>query len=326
MSKKAKSKKASRKSKYRIKNWAEYNNALRDRGGLTVWFSHEALAQWSYQGPQRRGAPFQYSDLAIQTMLTLMAVYGLQLRQVEGLMLSVVKLMQLSLAIPDYSTLCRRRKTLSITLPVRRQNEPLHLVVDSTGVKVYGEGEWKVRQHGYSKRRTWRKLHLAVDGTTGEIQAVELTTNNVDDAAEVAPLLKQIQTPLIAFSGDGSYDKHKVYNAITEKARQQESPIRANIPPRHDAKITQHGNSSLPPLVRDENLRAIRKLGRKVWKEQSDYHRRSLAENAIFRYKTIIGPSLNARLFASQAVEAVIGCTILNRMLTLGMPNAYKVS
>lgn len=326
MSKKAKSKKASGKSKYRIKNWAEYNDALRDRGSLTILLSPEALAQWNDQRPRHRGAPFQYSDLAIQTMLTLMAVYDLQLRQVEGLMRSLVKLMHLSLAVPDYSTLCRRRKTVSITLPVRRYDEPLHLVVDSTGLKVYGEGEWKVRQHGYSRRRTWLKLHLAVDESTGQVQAVALTTNDVDDAAEVAPLLKQIQTPLMAFSADGSYDKHKVYNVLTEKARQQESPIRVNIPPRRDAKITQHGNSSLPPLVRDENLRAIRTLGRKAWKEQSGYHRRSLAENTIFRYKTIIGPRLNARLFASQAVEATIGCTILNRMLTLGMPNAYKVS
>lgn len=326
MSKQAKSKKASRKSKYRIENWATYNNALRDRGSLTVWVSPEALAQWNDHRPRHRGAPFQYSDLAIQTMLTLMAVYDLQLRQVEGLMRSLVKLMHLALAVPDYSTLCRRRKTLSISLPVRRQNEPLHLVVDSTGVKVYGEGEWKVRQHGYSKRRTWRKLHLAVDGSTGQIQAVELTTNDVDDAAMVAPLLNQIQTPLTTFSADGSYDKHKVYHVLDERARQQESPLRVNIPPRHDAKITRHGNSSLPPLVRDENLRAIRKLGRKVWKERSSYHRRSLAENAMFRYKTIIGARLNARLFASQSVEAVIGCTILNRMLTLGMPNACKVS
>ena len=326
MSKKTGSGKSPQKSTYRAKNWAEYNAALRQRGSLTFWFNQDAITQWNYQGPTHRGAPFQYSDLAIQTMLTLMMIYDLQFRQVEGLMLSLVELMHLTLTIPDYSTLCRRRKKLQLELPVRRQNEPLHLVVDSTGVKVYGEGEWKVRQHGYSKRRTWRKLHLAVDGATGEIQAVQLTTNSIDDAAVVASLLGHIQPPISAFSGDGGYDKHKVYKGLNAKAQQQQSPICVNIPPRYDAKITQHGNSSLPPLARDENLRTIRKIGRKAWKQQCGYHRRSIAENAMFRYKTIFGARLRARLFESQRVEAILGCIILNRMLILGMPKAEKVN
>jgi len=325
MSQKTKIRKSTQKSTYRIQNWAEYNAALRQRGSLTFWFNEDAIAHWNYRGPTHRAAPFQYSDLSIQTILTLMAIYKLQLRQAEGLMLSLIELMHITLAIPDYSTVCRRRKKLPVVLPVRRRSEPLHLVVDSTGVKVYGEGEWKVRQHGYSKRRTWRKLHLAVDEATGEIQAMALTTNSVDDAAEVSSLLSQIQNPIAAFSGDGGYDKHKVYNGLNKRAQEQHAPIRINIPPRQNAKITQHGNSSQPPLARDESLRVIRKVGRKAWKHQSGYHRRSIAESAMFRYKTIIGSRLSARLYESQCTEAMVGCTILNRMLTLGMPKACQV-
>lgn len=319
------SKKSKRKGIYKVKNWPEYNQTLKQRGSLTIWISREALKKWNYQGPALRGAQYKYSDLAIETILTLKVLFHLQFRQVEGLMHSIVELMKIDLDIPDYTTLSRRQKRLHIQLPVRRRKDPLHVVIDSTGVKIFGEGEWKVRQHGYSKRRTWRKLHLAVDEATGEIQTAELTTNNIDDAEELKPLLFKAQNLIEAVSADGAYDKTKSYVALINKAEQQQNPIQVNIPPRKDAKIVQHGNSSESPVVRDQNLRLIRKHGRKQWKELSGYHRRSIAENVMFRYKTIIGPTLKARTLEAQRVEAMIGCTILNRMTVLGFPQSYKV-
>ena len=296
-------KQTKKKNSYRLKNWSEYNAALKKRGSITLWFSDEALAHWQHQGPLQRGAQFHYSDLAIQTGLTVKAIYHLGFRQTEGLLQSVVKLLGVRIDIPDYSTLSRRQKTLTVPLATSSSREPIHVVVDSTGVKVFGEGEWKVRQHGISKRRTWRKLHVAINEATGEALAMELTTNSVDDAAEVKPLLAQIATPITAFGGDGGYDKKKVYSTLTERSRQQQAAIQINIPPRKDAKIKQHGNSTQAPLARDENLRAIREHGRQRWKEQCGYHRRSLVETFMFRYKIIIGPQLKARLLTAQQLE-----------------------
>ena len=309
---------------YRVRNWATYNKALKQRGSLSLWFSQEAIEQWYYKGLPKRGGQFTYSDLAIETALTIKAVYHLGLRQTEGMIQSLVELLGLELDIPDYTTICRRQGELKITLPVQSCHKPLHLVVDSTGLKVFGEGEWKVRQHGYSKRRTWRKLHLGVDEASGEIQASELSTNQVDDASCAKILLDQIKPPLSTFGGDGGYDKNKVYDLLAHRPKQAD-PVKAVIAPRHDAKIKQHGNCANKPLPRDENIRAIRKLGRKRWKEQSGYHRRSIAETAMSRYKLIIGPMLKARDFQRQKVEAKTGCAILNRMAHLGMPDSYKV-
>jgi hypothetical protein len=317
-------KKIKKKNSYRLRNWSEYNAALKKRASLTIWLSDEALANWRHQGPPQRGAQYRYSELAIQTALTVKTIYHLGLRQTEGFLQSLAKLFGVEIDVPDYSTLSRRQKTLTVPLAASSPRGPVYVVVDSTGVKVFGEGEWKVRQHGISKRRTWRKLHVAVNEATGEALAVELTTNSVDDAAEVKPLLAQIATPIKAFGGDGGYDKKKVYSTLDERGRQQRTSIQINIPPRKDAKIIQHGNSAHAPLARDENLRAIREHGRQRWKEQCGYHRRSLAETFMFRYKTIIGPQLKARVFAAQQIEIRIGCIILNRMTALGMPDSYK--
>ena len=317
-------KRPSPKSTYRIENWSAYNQALKQRGSLTVWFCEDAIAQWDYTGPRQRGAQYKYSDLAIETALTLRTVYDLALRQTQGFLQSLITLLDLELEAPDYTTLCRRQGSLVVDLPVLASNESVYVVIDSTGLKVYGEGEWKVRQHGYSKRRTWRTLHLGVDEATGDILATTLTTNDVDDASQVAPLLEQIDRPVEKLAADGAYDKKKVYQTASDPPGQS-TPIEVTVPPRRDAKIEQHGNSSNPPLPRDETIRAIRRQGRKKWKEGSHYHRRSLDETAMFRYKQIIGPTLKARTFERQQVETKIGCSVLNRMLHLGRPDSYKV-
>lgn len=313
-----------RRSVYRVKNWTAYNAALVQRGDVTIWFSEDAIAHWNYTGPRQRGGVIIYSDLAIETALSLRLIYHLGFRQTEGFLASVVKLLGLLLDIPDYSTLSRRQGVLSIRLAPHKPTEPLHVVVDSTGLKVYGEGEWKVRQHGWSQRRTWRKLHLAVEVTSGVIVAAELTTNSIADDEQVPSLLEQIEAPIARFGGDGSYDKWHVYEYLADPPFQDE-PIKPIIPPRKDAKITQHGNCKAPPLPRDEAIRTIRQHGRKAWKRYSSYHRRSLDETTISRYKRIIGTHVRTRTLTNQQTEARLGCKVLNRMTDLGTPESYLV-
>jgi hypothetical protein len=196
-----------------------------------------------------------------------------------------------------------------------------HIVVDSTGLKVYGEGEWKVCQHGYSKRRMWRKLHLSVNEATQSIEAVVLTEAGVDDAEAGGQLLDETAGPIEQVSGDGSYDKRKFYDACVEREVQH-----ITIPPQRNARIWQYGNSSKPPLPRDQNLRRIRRVGRKRWKQESGYHRRSLAETAMFRFKVIFGNTLSTRTLPRQITEARIKCAALNCMTQLGMPESYQVT
>jgi IS5 family transposase len=310
---------AAPKPAYRIRNWSQYNDALVNRGSITLWVDQDTLQAWRYQGPTRRGAQFEYSDLAIECLLTLRAVYHLTLRATEGFARSLFALMQMGLPVPDYTTLCRRAATVRITLP-KKASGPLHLVLDSTGLKVYGEGEWKVRQHGYSKRRTWLKLHLAVDPKTHEIQAAMVTDAGVTDAETVPALLDQVDDPIECAAADGAYDRQGVYDALKDRS------ARAVIPPRRDAKIKRHGNRSGPRLDRDENLRRIRQIGRSAWKEESGYHERSLVETAMFRMKVIFGDGVASRTAARQATEAGVRCRALNIMTHQGMPRSERVA
>ena len=308
---------------YRVRNWAAYEAGLKQRGSLTVWFSPQVVQAWYYQGSPQRGAQYTFSDIAIQTALTLRLLYALPLRQTEGFVASILALMGLDLRVPDHTTLSRRHADLAVALPHQRGGEPMHLVVDSTGLKVYGEGEWKVRQHGWNKRRTWRKLHLGIDEATGAIVAQTLTTNRQDDAGQVEPLLAQIEAPIEAVGGDGAYDRRKVFDALA--APDQKPPIRPIIPPRKDAKIEQHGNTKAEPLPRDETIRALRQQGRRAWKKASRYHRRSIAETQIGRYKHIVGDTLHARTLPNQQTETRVGCALLNRLRHLAKPEAYPL-
>ncbi len=306
------------KTTYRLRNWKQYNAALVQRGSLTLWVSEETIAAWNNtQRTGQRGKPATYTDMAILCMASLQEIYRLPLRATEGLLASIIKMLGVELSVPDYTTLCRRRKVLEVSLPRRRTNEPLHLVVDSTGVKVYGEGEWKVRHHGYSKRRTWRKLHLGADAATSEIVAAVVSTNNFTDGQVLPDLLAQVEDDIEQVSGDGGYDKRNCYHAIGARG------ARAAIPPQKNAKIWQHGNSKEERLARDENVRACRQQGRAEWKRARGYHRRSLAETQMFRLKTVFGDRVSARSFAGQATQLLVRCTVLNRMTHLGMPESY---
>jgi len=308
------------KSTYRLRNWKEYNAALVKRGSLTLWIDQDSIAAWQHPPASgRRGKPRTYSETAIECMATLAEVYNLPLRATAGLLASVIKLLEVSLPVPDYTTLSRRRKDLEVALPRRSTGQALHLVVDSTGVKIYGEGEWKVRQHGYSKRRTWRKLHLAADEATGEIVAAVVSTNSFKDSQILPDLLDQVDDEISQVSADGAYDSRNCYFLIAAREAQ------AAIPPQKRARIWQHGNTKAEGLPRDENLRRIRRVGRAQWKRESKYHRRSLAETQMFRLKTIFGAHVRARSFAGQAAQMLIRCAALNRMTHLGMPDSYTV-
>lgn len=308
------------KPQYRIRNWSEYNAGLKARGSLTFWIEESVLGQWVVEELSGKpGASVLYSDLAIQTMATVKAVYRLAGRQCQGVLESIFEVMGIELPVPDHSTLSRRLGQLSIELPVVPKEGARHGVVDSTGVKVYGEGEWKTRQHGVSKRRTWRKLHLGVDEATGEILAAVVTTNDYHDGEVLKDVLEAIDEPIGQVSADGAYDHRQCYDEIETQG------AKAVIPPRKDAKIWQHGNRKAKPHPRDENLRSIRKQGRKRWKRDSGYHRRSIAETTMFRFKTIFGGNLSARQFDNQAVELFIKCVALNRMIQIAKPDSYKV-
>jgi hypothetical protein len=309
------------KTLYRVKNWSEYDKALVQRGSITFWLSDGFEKNWLYTGKKQRGGQFDYSDKAIETMLTIKEVFHLTNRQTEGFMRSLFAMLKIALPVPDHSTLSTRGKKLKVNLP-KKTSSRLNIIMDSTGLKIYGEGEWKVRQHGISKRRTWRKLHIGADPEDGEIQTALLTKNSVSDDEAVAGLLAQIAPEIEKFAADGAYDKRKVYDGVN--AHSPDADIL--IPPRKNARIWQHGNTKAERLKRDENLRAIRKQGRREWKTQSGYHVRSLSETAMFRMKTIFGDDLSARLIETQTTQAFIRCAALNRMTHLGMPQSYKVA
>ena len=321
MPKNKKNTRSRQKGLYRVRNWSEYDRALVKRGSLTIWISEEAIRKWKPKGPKQRGAQKEYSDLAIETVLTFKEVFHLTNRGTEGLIGSIFQLMGVDLSVPDHTTLSRRGKGLAVHLSKRKKNVR-HLVVDSTGLKLYGEGEWKMRKHGKSKRRVWRKIHLSVDSESGEIQAGAMSEAGVSDAEALTAMLKEIDQQIENFSGDGAYDKRSVYDDI-----QKHSPdCRIHIPPRKNARIWQHGNCKAPPHPRDENLRYIRRHGRPAWKRDSNYHQRSLAETAMFRMKTIFDDHLSTRLLSTQRTQTLIRCRALYIMSTLGMPDSYKVA
>lgn len=324
--KKSTIRKKSNKKDYKVRNWSEYNKSLVQRGSLELWIDKGVIKNWEIKkeeiiGKLKRGAQLKYSDKAIETTLMIGKVYNLRLRQTEGFTNSVFRLSGLVLPIPDYSTLSRRGGQLNNITFHKKIKEKVVAIVDSTGLKVYGEGEWKVRKHGWSKRRSWLKLHISID-EDGEIRAVVLTDNSVDDSQGGLDLLNQQRDDNIdEVAGDGGYDRRKFYTHC-----QKFKIPKIVIPPQRNARIWKHGNSKGLPHPRDENLRGIRKLGRKTWKRENGYHKRSLVENTMFRAKTIFGNRLHARNIEQQITEAMLMCKALNIMTYTGMPESYAVT
>jgi hypothetical protein len=304
------------KAKYKVTNWPAYDAALVRRGSLTIWVTEEALAAWHAPATAKRGAQLVYSDIAIETGLALRLVLHQPLRQIEGALRSIAELLDVDIRIPDHTTFSRRSSRLK-TLPKRIvRDEPLHLLVDSTGVKIYGEGEWLDKKHGVRSRRRWRKLHLGLDGDTHEIVAAELTTDDVGDVSTIPDLLDPIDGAVSSMTGDGAYDGQGVYDAVAER----HPGAAVIIPPRSTAVP-----SDTAATQRDRHLATVAKHGRLGWQRRSGYSRRSLVETAMYRYKTIIGRRLHARTLPNQRTEAKIGCNVLNRMTSLGMPVSVRV-
>lgn len=312
-------KQTSKKKQYKVRNWKEYNESLVNRGRIEVWLDPKSLEKWKAKLQGKKGRAKLYTDFAIITTLRFGKVFGQKLRQTEGLLKSIFRTAETDLPVPDYSTLSKRGGDLDIVLPKNKKDKVI-LILDSTGLKVYGEGEWKVRQHGASKRRTWRKMHLAIS-PDGEIRAVKITGNDTADCEVARDLLGQEQSKIEAVLGDGGYDRKKVYDSCLER-----KVLKIIIPPQKNAKIIRHGNiKSVSPHPRDENLRAIRKFTRKRWKEKSGYHIRSLVETAMFRFKTAFGDRLNARKIKNQITECLVSVSALNTMAGLGMPDSYAI-
>jgi hypothetical protein len=311
---------------YKIKNWSEYNRSLINRGSITLWFSPDVkLMHEDGDEPKIRGGQKQYTDEYIEMCCMIRKLFSLGFRQTQGTVSSIVKMLGLKAGVPCYTQMCRRMKQLNINADFKKRiekGERIDIVVDSSGLKVYGEGEWKVRQHGWSQHRTWRKIHVGVNPDTDEILCHELTPNSMNDADLVEPLLQQVpeEIEINAMMGDGIYDKHKVYNALRKRK------IKPVIPPRKGAKIVQHGNSRGTMHARDKNLRYIRKHGNKKWKKVHHYHKRNKAETAMFRIKTIFSDRLQSRTIERQKVEMAIVCKMLNRMAYCGMPITEKVT
>ena len=305
----------SKKACYRVTNWKEYNESLVRRGDVTVWFSEEALASWEHANQAVKvGRPFTYSDGAIECLLTLRELFRLPYRQTEGLGRALVTLMNADVAIPDFTSLAKRAAKLDVSLDVSPTSGPIDVVVDSTGLKVFGAGEWRSQAYQTPKRKTWRKLHLSINAATQEIVAEALTSNRADDADVVPKLLTQVETPVARLYGDGAYDKWKLYDGLAQ------AEIQPVIPPRRGASIRKHGNCAGPRLPRDEALRGMRRHGRQGWKRQSGYHRRSLIETSMSRLKQAFGPRLKNKGFENQRTEARLRCKLLNRFTRLGLP------
>lgn len=304
--------------RYKTTNWPQYNAALKARGSLTLWLDSDM--QWLAAPSGKRGRQHLFSDACIQFCLSMKCLFGLPLRQTLGLVQSLLQLSGAHWPVPDYSTVSRRQKSLTVELNYQRSGEGLHLLVDSTGIKFLGEGEWKCKKHGPEYRRQWRKVHLGIDAQTLEIRAIEVTDNSIGDAPMLPCLLEQIaeQEDLLSVSADGVYDTKACHEAIAQRGAQ------AIIPPRKNAKWWKEGKSA-GAKVRNEAVKACQRLGHRLWKQWSGYHRRSLVETKMHCFKRL-GERVMARTFERQVVELQVRVALLNRFTQLGRPVTVPVA
>jgi hypothetical protein len=306
--------------RYCIRNWSEYNRALIQRGSITVWIDENSIKKWlSSYHTCKAGRPQTYSDDAILMMLILREVYNRSLRSLQGFVQSLFSVMGHDLPVPSYSQISRRAKSLHKRISRLIQDKKArHIIFDSTGLKVYGEGEWKIKIHGKTKRRTWRKFHIGIDAQTQDILCCELTGNNKGDAETAERMLESLPNKLKSARGDGAYDANRFRKKVNEKGGI------CIVPPPRDA--TYKGlDGETWEKERDDAIASIAgfgdvETGRKLWKICSLYHERSLAETAIFRIKKMFGDKLKARSMGAQKTEALCKCMIINKMNKLGMP------
>ena len=303
------------KTAYRVKNWREYDKSLRDRGDITLWISQDAIDAWTPPQTGKRG----YSDAAIETALSLRLLFRLPLRQTEGFLSSILSLMDVTLPCPDHTTLSRRTTTLAIRCQIDRAPEgPLSLIVDSSGLKVCGQGEWHRQKHGEKSHKRWKKLHIGVEAQ-GRIVASTVTASQEQDPSQVPALLSQVHHRIDRFVGDDIFDQAPVYTAVENHSPE----ARVIIPPRKDAVLSPTATTA--PSQRDQHLLAIESEGRCAWKRISGYYAQSHAENTFSRFKRTFGGGLRAKRDASQEREASLACQLLNRVRELGRPESSPV-
>jgi hypothetical protein len=313
-------------------DWRKYDRALVERGSITLWIDTEVISGW-VEDPEvkTRGGQRIYSDGAVASVLMVRSVFHLPLRRAEGFCESFFAETGVALPVPDHSTLSRRCGDLDVPLPRALPKGPINVLIDSTGIKVYGEGEWKVRQHGIGKRRTWLKMHIAINAATQEVVASVVSSANVSDDEVFDDLIDQIDEDIASVGGDGAYDKTKVRETIEGRGAEP------RIPPRRDARPQKKPAAS--PLRqraldrRDAAIRRIEQLqktktngdlseARKFWRQETAYHQRSKVETAMYRYKTTFGQTVRARTFDNQVKEIILNLVALNRMTNLGIPSS----
>ncbi len=304
------------KTRYRVTNWADYDQALVQRGDITLWITPGAIKAWIPKSSGRRGAPRRYSDVAIETALTLRVIFRLPLRQAEGFLRSVLHIMDFDLDAPDHTTLSRRSKKLKVNLMSVNSKRGPHLIIDSTGLSMAGEGEWAAAKHGKRGKRGWRKLHLGVD-RKGQIHAQMLTDSSGDDAKTGLAIIKKTKGKLSSVTDDAAYDRVAIYKQAGLRG------AKVVVPPTRSASVSPRGPRS---AERDRTIQRVNKIGHRRWKKESGYHRQGTVENAFSRYKAMLGDRLHARGLAAQKTEAAIGCTILNRLLNLGRPRSVAIA
>jgi hypothetical protein len=304
------------KTKYRVNNWAEYDRALVQRGDITLRVSEDATCSWKPASSgcvvARRSCPID----AIETALTLRLVFDLPLRQTEGFLRSVLSLMDVDLESPDHTTLSRRTQSLDIDLHRVARGKPIHLIVDSTGLAVVGEGEWAAAKYGGRGRRGWKKLHLGVD-RTGMIVAAILTDGNANDGKTALDLIDEVKCDITSITADTAYDTLATYTASAARGAD------VVVPPSRSATRSRQRRSR--SSVRDRTIMRVKEIGRRRWKKESGHHQQARVENTFFRYKSIIGDRLRARHPMSQTAEATIACNVLNQMADLGMPESLAI-
>lgn len=316
--------KSPRKDSHKVQNWQSYNDSLKKRGKITIWFSPRLLHIWKSIDVRKVSVGEQtYPDVVIEFCLVIKHIYHLPLRQTIGFVEDLLLLHGLeNCSIPNFSTLSRRSKNLSVSYAASSKGKKdLHLIVDSTGLKVYGEGEWKVKKHGISKHRTWLKLHMGIDANTQEIVCMSLTDNTIDDAHAAKNMIESQDLSLLSLRGDGAYDAFFFRETLGHEVLQK-------IPPPSNAVVHKDSAKSPVPdylLQRNEAVERIKEVGRKEWKKEIGYHQRSLVETTMFRYKVIFGDKSSARIEENQETEAKIKCKILNVFTNIGMPKTTKI-
>jgi hypothetical protein len=309
------------KKAYRVRNWKNYNRSLVSRGSLMLWFSNDLAKKWKSKTISfQKGRNKYFSDEVILCALSFKQLFRITLRQTEGLLRSIVQLMKLDLIVPSYTTICRRSKLLKIDLNKNTTNEEKHIVVDSTGIQVIGEGEWKKLKHGQTRYQVWKKLHIAMNLKDQNILSAEVTDSIRQDGNYLANLLNKIPGKIVSVRGDGAYDKKPCYKAIFSKG------AKAIIPPQHNAIVQRNKYKKDPSLISRDNV--IKRLGNgpdrpqnlKIWKEETNYHQRSLVETMMSRMKTIFGDKMRAKSFENQRTDLFIRCYVMNKINELGLP------